>query len=602
MREHKKGRCARRVIKTALWGLASIPLVIILALLVLQIPAVQYFIAQKVTSSLSAATHARVEVGSVSIAFTHTLVLRGVFIEDRGGDTLLSVKTLTADVNLLGLLSHTVSFHTLQVDSLTAHITRTLPDSSFNFDFLLTAFSHGSGPDTRPDTSAGPGWDIRLGRLRLNGIHVIYDDAVSGLNLYVQIGSLESSIEEIRLDRMQARVDDISLANTIASVVQTKETPHAESQPADVDVGFQSIALDNVRLNYENIVTKERFGVDVGKSVVIAQKVDLPARHIALKEFLLEGTQIAVVEPKTTGKKVTYSDVPARSWAISLDDLTLHGIHANYDVQGTPDTRGLDPRHLRVDSLTMRADHLFLSDDRIHGTLRQMSFREHSGLDVKEISGEFLVDSIHAQLTDFIVETAASRIRQNLLLRYTSLSALKALRGDVIVDGAVEDSHIAISDVLLVRPSLPIRNRTGATIRLTAEFSGILADVKFGDCRIATGESTRIDLTGSIRGLPEAATSYVDVNLREFSTGRNDIRALVADSVLPKNLVLPATINMNGQFRGTMKRFFASASIATSDGNVNGNAIFSSEKTLDWTIRSVEGGGICGGVQSWFTS
>ncbi|MGA9118381.1 MAG: translocation/assembly module TamB domain-containing protein [Bacteroidota bacterium] len=200
---------------------------------------------------------------------------------------------------------------------------------------------------------------------------------------------------------------------------------------------------------------------------------------------------------------------------------------------------------------------------------------------MREVSGGFTADSLHAQLTDFIVETAGSRIRQNLLLRYSSLPALKGLSSDVGVNATLEDSHIAISDLLLLQPSLPLKNKAGATIRLSSQVSGLIGDLKLTDCRITTGDSTHIDLTGSIRGLPEASTSYVDMNLREFSTSRTDIRALVADTVLPKNLVLPATVKMNGQFRGTMKRFFASAFIATSDGNVNGNATFYSERTLN---------------------
>ncbi|MGA9120627.1 MAG: AsmA family protein, partial [Bacteroidota bacterium] len=353
MREKNKRRYARRVVKAALWVLAGIPLLIILALLVLQIPAVQSSLAQKAVASISAKTHTRIEVGSVSIAFAHTLVLRGIFVEDRRGDTLLSVQTLTADVNLLGLFSHAVTFHALQVDSLTAHITRTLPDSSFNFDFILNALSPGSGPDIPPGSSAEPGWELRLGGVSLNRIHVTYDDEVSGLNLRLQIGSMETSIEEFHPDRMQIRVDEVSLKNTVANIIQTKETPHSDSPSEDLDIGFRAIALANTRVNYENRVTRERLGLDVGNAMVTAEKIDLPSRRITLKEFLLEDTHLVIVEPKMDRTTMDHGHVPARSWRISLDELNLRGNSACFDVQGAPETRGLDLNHLRLDDLTM---------------------------------------------------------------------------------------------------------------------------------------------------------------------------------------------------------------------------------------------------------
>jgi hypothetical protein len=567
LREHKTKTYARRVVRIVLWVLAGIPGVIILALLALQVPGIQSYIAQKAVSSLSGKTHTRIEVGSVSIAFTHTLVLRDLFVEDRQGDTLLSVQTLAADVNLLGLFSHAVIFHNLRIDSLTAHVTRTLPDSSFNFGFILKALGPASTADIRPDTSAVSAWEIRPEGISLNGIRVTYDDEVNGLNLRLQIGSLESSIDKFNLDRMQIHLAKVFLENTSASVIQTKVPPRAASQSTDVDIGFRALSLANVQVSYENRITGDHYGADVGKSTVIAEKIDLPAHHITLKEFLLENTHSVIVESRKNGKTIDNGDAPAQPWVISLDNLSLSGNSAQYDVQGAPRTRGLDPNHVRLDGLAMHADNLFFSDDLITANLVHTSFREHSGLDMREFSGGFTLDSLHARFADFTVETAASRIRQNILLEYSSIAALKTLRGDMIVNARIDDSHVAISDLLLFQPFLPIKDKKGATIRFSCQISGRVGDLRLEDCRIATGDSTTVDLTGSIRGLPEPATAHYDIDLREFSSGRSDIRALVADTGLPGNLVLPAAVRMNGEFKGGRKEFFASVFITTSIGD-----------------------------------
>ncbi len=220
-------------------------------------------------------------------------------------------------------------------------------------------------PDTHPDTPGGPGWDIRLGGLSLNGIHVTYDDEVSGLNLCLQLGTLEASIDKFDLDKKQFHVDELSLKNTIASVIQTKESPHDESQSADVEFGIGTISLANLHLNYENTVARERYGVVLGTSTLLAEKIDLPSRQIVLKEFLLENTDIVVLQPKRNGNKAGKSEATILPWVISLDHLILTRNSAQYDVHGAAQTKGLDPNHLRFDGLTMRAENIYFSENRI---------------------------------------------------------------------------------------------------------------------------------------------------------------------------------------------------------------------------------------------
>jgi hypothetical protein len=223
--EKKTPATAGRVIRIVLRALAVVLAPIILALLVLQVPRVQSWIAQKAVAFISGKTHTRIEVGSLSIAFSHTLVLRDLFVEDLRGDTLLSVRTLAADINLLGLLSHAVIIHNVRIDSLTAHITRTLPDSAFNFGFILKALGPAATTDVRPDTPAGPAWEIRPEGMSLHGMTVSYEDEVSGLNLRFRIGSLETAVDKFDLDGMRFHVDKLSVENTMASVIRDQQIP-----------------------------------------------------------------------------------------------------------------------------------------------------------------------------------------------------------------------------------------------------------------------------------------------------------------------------------------------------------------------------------------
>jgi translocation and assembly module TamB len=552
---------------------------IILAVVALQFYGVQRSIAQKILSSISEKTHTRIEVGSVTIALTNSVVLHNVFVESLQHDTLLSMQTLAADVNLLGLFSHNIKLRNVRIDSLTAHVTRTLPDSSFNFDFLLDALGlRSTTPNAHPDTSTGPGWQVTLGGLSLNGVHGTYDDKVSGLNLRLQLGTLEASIDKFDLQKKRFSISELSLANATASIVQTKESPPDESPSADVNFGIGALFLAKLHFNYENVVTGERYSADLGSSTLLADKIDLPSHTIALKKFALENTNFVAVETKRKDKKAETSVATALPWVISVDDLNLSNNSAHYDVEGAPKTKGLDPNHLRLDGLTMRAENIHFSERRISADLRHTSFREHSAFELRELSGGFALDSLHAQLTDFTVETAGSRIHQNTLLSYSSLSALKNRPGSVNVKANIDDSHVAIADLILFLPSLPIKNTRAASIKFSSQLSGLLRDLQVEEFRGAMGDSTTVDLHGSIRGLPDAETANYDVDVRLLSTGRHDIQAVIADSVLPTNISLPTSMRLSGNFKGTLKKFSVSTVLATNIGSVKGNATFNSSE------------------------
>jgi hypothetical protein len=452
------------MLKIVRWVIVAMVGVIILAVIALQFPAVQGAIVRQLVASVTAKTHSRIEVGAVRIAFTHSVVLEDVFIESLQRDTLLHIRTLAADINLLDLLSNEITLRHLRIDSLTAHISRAAPDSIFNFEFLLEALSP-DGPAVR--SSPEPAWKFDLDQLKLNGIHVTYNDEKDGLDLRLDLGTLGASIDRFDLDNRQFHIDDMALENATVSLIQTS------------------------------------------------------------------------------------------------------------DKQGATKIYGIDPDHLRIDDLSLRAGNIVISDARMAAVIQRTSFRERGGLEVRELSGTFVVDSVHAQLTDVTLVTATSRFHQDLLLTYTSFADLLKSPGTVGVSASMSESHIAVSDLLELMPTLPLKRTSDATIRCTFALSGKVRDLQVEHFRLGVGDATTIELTGALRGLPDVDKASYDIELLELSSGRHDIQALVADSSLPVNLVLPASMHLSGNFHGTLSNFSAGATLESSIGGLKAHVAFS---------------------------
>lgn len=566
---------------------------IVLAVAALQFHGVQKYIAQKAVSFISEKTNTRIEIGSVNIAFTHSVVIKDIFIESRQQDTLLSVQSLAVDVNLLGLFSNEINLTNISIDSLTTHITRTLPDSSFNFDFVLNALSSESNSvKSDPDTSTKSNWKIQFGRINLQNIYATYDDEVSGLDLNLRIGVLDASIDEFDLDRMQFSADKISLQNTTASIIQLKDSPPdtSTSQTVTIGIGFGSISIVDSRFNYKNNITAEQYYADFGTSLLVGEKIDLASRKILLKKFLLENSSIVIVQAKKDTVKTKESVSTVMPWVMSLDQLTLTDNTVQYDVLGEIKTKVLDLNHLQLNGLTIRAENIYFSEKRIVAEIGQIYFQERSGIELRNLSGGFFVDSVHTQISDFTVETKSSRIHQNLLLNYSSLSELKNLAGTVNITATIDDSHVDISEILYFLPTLPIKDSVDASIKFSSKLSGTVQDLMIEEFFVSVGDSTTLDLTGSIHGLPEIETAEYHVNLNHFTTGRNDIQRFVVDTLLPKEIILPASISVSGNFNGTLKNFSASTFIETSFGKMNANAELNSKnksKESQWKVNAM---------------
>src|SRR6478672_8376558 len=129
-------------------------LFIILALLLLT-PPVQNFARKKVQAYMSNKLKTRFEIGGIYIGFPKKIVLENVYIEDRQKDTLLSGRLLKVDISMMKLLKSELEVSEIDLQDITAKVKRTLPDTTFNFQFILDAFAPKNPTATSPqDTSA----------------------------------------------------------------------------------------------------------------------------------------------------------------------------------------------------------------------------------------------------------------------------------------------------------------------------------------------------------------------------------------------------------------------------------------------------------------
>lgn len=176
-------------------------------------PSIQNKIAQKAITYLEDKIGTNVDLKSITIDFPKKIVVEGLYVEDQNKDTLIYSERLAVDAAMMELLNNEILLNKIEVRNTTGKISRTLPDSAFNFDFIVAAFA--STDTTDADTTAsGKPWTFSIGDVDLANVRFKYDDATDKMLVQAKVGELNINTDEIDLDAMSFAFDDVDINTT----------------------------------------------------------------------------------------------------------------------------------------------------------------------------------------------------------------------------------------------------------------------------------------------------------------------------------------------------------------------------------------------------
>ena len=162
--------------------LAVLLVLMLSALALLQVGAVQNYLVQRAVKVLKEELKTEVSVGKVDISFLNqSLELCDMGVDDHQGRPMLRVDKLGVGMNLRALLDRKIVVTRASLDGVRAqvYVPATDSDSVANFQFLVDAFKHKSKQrDTsRPDSAASP-LELHVGQLSvdMDSLYVFTDN------------------------------------------------------------------------------------------------------------------------------------------------------------------------------------------------------------------------------------------------------------------------------------------------------------------------------------------------------------------------------------------------------------------------------------------
>jgi hypothetical protein len=243
---------ARIVAKTILF----IILFLLVILLLIQTGPVQNILRVKAVAYLQKKLKTKVEVGKVYVGLPKNIILENVYIEDRQKDTLLSGSKIEVNLDLIKLIfQNQMDIRSITLDNITAKVKRQLPDTAFNFQFVVDAFTT---KDTTliADTSS---YFISIPSVVLNKIRIIYKDTITGTDAEAWLEHLDSRIDKMDYEHFYFDVPNTNIKGLTARIYQVKPLVKLEpaikdmveaQQPSGIKLFFKELNLENIKLDF----------------------------------------------------------------------------------------------------------------------------------------------------------------------------------------------------------------------------------------------------------------------------------------------------------------------------------------------------------------
>jgi translocation and assembly module TamB len=545
----------------------------------------QSFLTKQATSYLRKKLDTRLDIRAIRLGIPDWVALEGVYIEDRSGDTLVSGERLYVNLDMWSLIKGNVGINQVELEGIRLKVNRTLPDTTFNFQFIADAFA--SGDTTPVDTTTTP-MEISLNKIFLRRVHLTYKDAVIGTDADVNLPLAEvqfsgfnptTSTYHPSLIVLKGTRADLRLYEALAQ--SAPAAPAAPPDPSDtLDLQLGDVDIQDFKFGFVDEVSGLRSGVALGKLSGRIAQTYLEGQRIVLDRVALENTNAFVEFAKQNQSTASAATDPANSppaeasqdWYVRVGDIKLTNSNLRYDDFNEPEQpKGIDYAHLGVTDLTADVSGLLYNGSTIEGNLQRATFREKSGFWLQQARARFGYTPSQTYLRDFYLKTPSTLLRDELVLRYRNQEQLSENLGQVEVRLRLQNSYVAFEDILTLVPTLeetpPFDKNPDAVLRGDALITGTVNNLQIARADFSVLDGTQFIASGRIRGLPDPDQLGLDINIERMASTRQDLLKILPDSALPSSIELPENLDITGTINGTLEDITMDAQIATSLGN-----------------------------------
>lgn len=583
----------RKIARIFLKSILFLFLFIVFVFLMVLTPPVQRFLTGKVESYLQKKLQTKIVIGSISFGLSGNVNLKNVYIEDKTKDTLVAGGLIKAHLNFLRLFSNEVQVKDLELQNITAKVKRILPDTVFNFQFIVDAFVTEQSKKT--DTATTAPLKLNISDIALDNVNLLFTDAISGNDLFAHIGNLTATMDTLDPYTQHFDIPSVIARNVTARIKQIK--PLVTSEPASKDLAdattppslklnLGTIDLSKINIDYGNDVSAFYTTLNIGQLKTKEKLLDLVNNKIYFDQLALNNSKVAIrlgkKEAARIVKKEVKQEVQAQKqagWDIKVAQIQLVNNKFLFDDDNKPRlTYGMDYAHLQGDSLTLSVDNFVMNTDSIGGSITKGSVKEKSGFELNALHGDVMYAYNQAYLKGLYIKTPGSEIQRNAEMRYASYDALIDDFAKTQFNLELVNSRLQVKDILVFAPQLrsnPAFSNPDEVWFINIVGNGILNQLNFQNLQFDGFRNTQLDASGTLAGLMNPQQAGGNFRINHFHTTQTDLALFTGQRLSTPQIKVPEEFTVTGTIAGNAGRLNTNLNVSTTEGFVAINGSFS---------------------------
>ena len=547
----------------------------------LQTSSGQIFLTNRVVSYLKTKIDKPFSIQKITYKIPDWIELEGVYFSDNKGDTLLVGKKMYINMDMLGLLNNQVTINEVNLQNIKVNIKRTLPDTTFNFAYIIKAFASKTPPKTVKDTTMGVPLLYKIANLKFQNVGITYLDDVSGVDTKLYLDNTTTSFTDFEPATSKYHLDKLFMNGGNMILRLYKSIPSKSVSSTDIsdtlDLAFNE--LDATKINWK--IVEEESGllntVKLGRLTAIGDKLYVSGEKVHLKSVNLYNTDASVVFGKKKNvpkQSISVVESSPNNWQVLVDKIMFDDNKIAYQDLAQPiQRRGIDYNNLKISDFKLNSERFFYSENKISGWIFKGAFKEKSGFQLQNLQTDFVYSNRQTFLRKFLLKTPQSILRDELVLNYASFDELSNNIGKVRIKSRLKNSQLAFKDILLLAPDLantpPFKGNENEILKFSGDASGTVNNLKIPQFTMSGFDQANIKVQGQIMGLPDVNKTALNLNVSTLSITKKDLLKIAPKGIIPTNIELPNKISVVGKIVGKLDNLALNTNLKSDFGNAS---------------------------------
>lgn len=297
-------------------------------------------------------------------------------------------------------------------------------------------------------------------------------------------------------------------------------------------------------------------------------------------QFLLDNISSAETDEEKPEKKSNFQ--------LKIDRIKVKKSSISYFAENSDTTEfeGMDFNDIFITNLNSDIKNFHFVGDSLSLNLKNLSFKDKSGFELKEISSEQIIySSKTTSLEKFRCIMPETYLEfEKIALNYKNMSDFEDFINNVNLDVSLEKgSEISLADLAYLSPQLWGFDQK---IKISTKIDGTVSSLNINDLSVKYSDQTHLHTNISLVGLPNIEQTYFDIKIDTLTTSRKNINSIKDPKnpkkqlvTLPKELRSLGKINYKAEITGLKNNFSLIGNLKSNLGKIGTDIQISQDST-----------------------